>query len=70
MRDNYNNPFPFIPIYYEINEGGGSVSDNIVKSDESGNSQTIWTLGPQDSQEITAFAKKGDGSIIEKWLYG
>ena len=66
VRDNYNNPFPFIPIYYEINEGGGSVSDNIVKSDESGNSQTIWTLGPQDSQEITAFAKKGDGSIIEE----
>jgi len=64
--DNLGNPWPFIPVHFNITNGGGALSDASVMTDVNGYAQTTWTLGPNPGQNtLTANVVKADGTDID-----
>ena len=63
--DNYGNTFANIPVHFEITQGGGSLSEYDVITNENGIAQTYWTMGPTQGENLlVAKVYKADGSNI------
>ncbi|WP_299124402.1 hypothetical protein [uncultured Winogradskyella sp.] len=64
--DALDNPMPFVPVYFSVTAGGGSLDEESVITDENGFAQVFWTLGDNtDSQTVEVTVKKADGTNIE-----
>ncbi len=64
VTDNLNNPVKNVKVYFNVVDGGGSVSYAIVTTDANGFAQTNWTLGNAGNQTLNASVKKADGSHV------
>ena len=63
--DNYGNTFSYVPVHFEITEGGGSLSEDDVMTDANGFAQTYWVMGDEPGEnKLVAKVVKADGTII------
>ena len=66
VTDLLDNSMPFVPVYFTVNEGNGSVDNVKVMTDQDGFAEVFWTLGNNsDPQVVEASVKKADGTNIE-----
>ena len=52
VKDTLGNPLPYVPVYFQVKQGGGSVSAETVMTNSTGNAETIWTFGSQTGQQV------------------
>ncbi len=65
VTDNFGNSFPYIPVHFEVTQGGGSLSEYEVMTDEDGRVETNWTLGPQTGVNLMiASVQKAYGTHV------
>jgi uncharacterized protein (TIGR02145 family) len=53
-----------IPVHFQVTQGQGLFSQQIVMTDADGYAQSSWTLGASGAQSATVTVKKADGSLI------
>ena len=65
VKDNLDNTFANVPVYFEVTQGGGSVSDASVMTNDNGIAEVYWTLGNESiDQTVSVSVKKADGSSV------
>jgi len=65
VKDNLGNPLAGALVHFQIAEGGGSVTKEIVVTNSSGTAQTNWTLGSSPgNQTVNAVIKNSSGAYI------
>jgi hypothetical protein len=65
VTDNNSNPQANVPVYFVVTQGGGSVQDSIVLTNDSGYAATSWTLSSAlGIQTVAAFARKADDKYV------
>lgn len=63
--DNLGNPEFDVPVYFTVTNGGGSVLNPVVHTNQDGYAQTLWKLGTVNTiHRLEAVSKKADGSFI------
>ncbi|OEK08934.1 hypothetical protein A8C32_13575 [Flavivirga aquatica] len=66
VTDALDNPMPFVPVYFSVSAGTGSLNKESAITDENGFAQVFWTLGDNtDSQSVESTVKKADGTNIK-----
>lgn len=66
VTDALDNPMSFVPVYFTVTAGDGSLDEESVTTDENGFAQVFWTLGDNtDPQTVEVTVKKSDGTNIE-----
>ena len=66
VTDALDNPMPYVPVYFSVTAGDGSLDEETAITDEDGFAQVFWTLGDNmDTQTVEVTVKKADGSNIE-----
>ncbi len=64
VTDNVEGSLSGVPVYFEVTEGGGSLSMDVVQTDEDGFAEVMWTMGDQETQKLEAKIKNGSGALI------
>lgn len=66
ILDELGRPQRNVPVYFEVQSGGGNVASLRVLSDEEGYAATYWTLGPEPetTNRLRVRAFKADGNSI------
>jgi len=64
VLDNLGYKVSNVNVYFTPSSNSGNVANSVVKTDENGYAETIWTLGSSGTQEVSAQVKKADGSAI------
>jgi len=65
VTDALGNSLSKVPVYFTVQQGGGTVELDKVMTNENGMAAVQWTLGDEaGNQVVTASVKKADGSDI------
>lgn len=64
VLDSRGNPIKNFPVFFDIKSGGGSLKENVVKSDLYGYARTEWTLGSEGDQKVIAKLTKADINVV------
>lgn len=65
VTDALGKPLSFVPVYFEINQGNGSLVHQSVMTDENGFAENLWTMGDSTGlQTVNVIVKKADGTSI------
>ena len=54
-----------VPVYFNVTQGGGSLSSERVLTDENGYAEVSWTLRNPGEQTVEVSVKKADGTVIK-----
>lgn len=66
VKDNLGNAVSGQEVVFQVISGGGSLSQEILNTDQNGIAQTNWTLGDnQDAQIVEAIIADNGGSTID-----
>jgi|SRR6218665_933431 len=64
VKDGKGEPWSNIPVHFDVSQGGGSVPEDVILTDNSGYAEVSWTMGNIGVQELKVTVKKADGSSI------
>ena len=62
VRDENGDPFPGIPVIFDVTGGGGALSRTAARADTAGNAATTLTLGPESGGSDRGGAGSGPGA--------
>jgi Bacterial Ig-like domain (group 1) len=66
VTDDDDRPIPDVEVSFTIGQGGGTLSEQVVRSDHEGRVQVKWTLGPEPgAQTVQALAANSSGSALD-----
>jgi len=66
VTDAIDNPLPFVPVYFNVMQGDGTLTNGSFLTDENGIAEDFWILGEGGiNQQVEVIVKKADGSNVE-----
>ncbi len=66
VTDNLGDPQSLVPVYFSVAQGGGSLDEEMVMTDENGFAQVFWTLGNNaNPQSVEVRVKNANGTNID-----
>jgi hypothetical protein len=69
VKDSWTNPFPGIPVVFNVPEGSGSLTKSLLFSNIKGEAENSWKLGNKGTNTCTAIIKKADGTIVDSVVF-
>jgi len=69
VRDSWSNAFPAIPVVFSIEDGEGSMDNDLLLTNLYGKASNGWTLGNSGTNKCKALIKKADGTPIDSVFF-